>query len=254
MANEYKDNKGINALGIRIIAALAMLWSFLCSVKIPGLENSALADCMYWFSYTLFAFLLTEGVKNTSNRIMYIERFAVFTAVSEVAYDYYTYGTYWSTKGQSIMLTLFICLTVMLFCDYLARRFNNIVINLASIFILAVGAINLAAYLNCEFSKYGVLIAMLFFASRNVSYPKLMQIALMGYYTYMVSTDTIITITVNGLQYSVPIAVFAILALFVSWFYNKKRGANPMALKIIFYLIYPLMLFAFYFVNNFIII
>ncbi len=250
--NEFKKEIGISSFWIRLIGIAAMIWSFTtASSKLP-FHNSALSDCMMWFSYTIFAFLLAEGLNKTSNKLLYLRRFAVFTVVSEVAFDYYRFGTYFDMKEQSIMLTLFICLTFMIILDYIKRRFRNIVLDIIMIVVLSVAAMNLTNLAHSQFGKYGVLIAMLFYTSYDLTYPKTFEFAAMALYSFYAKINTIISVTVNGLQYTVPITIFAILALVVTWFYNEERGPNKIWLKILFYLVYPVCLMAFFLIEKFI--
>ena len=249
--NEYKKEFGLSSFWLRLIGIAAMVWCFMTSSHKLPFYNSALADCMLWFSYTIFAFLLSEGVNKTTNRLLYLRRFAVFTALSEVAFDYYRFGTYFDTKEQSIMFTLLICLTAMIILDYIKRRFRNIVLDMILIVALSIASMHITNLAHSQFGKYGVLIAMLFYCSYDLSYPKTFEFAAMALYSFYAKIDTIISVTVNGLQYTVPITVFAILALFVTWFYNEERGPNKMWLKIVFYLVYPLCLLVFFLLEKF---
>ncbi len=249
--NEIKKEKGLSSFWLRIIATLAMVWSLAtASQKLP-FKNSALSVCMMWFSYTIFAFLLVQGVNKTSNRLLYLRRFAVFTVLSEFVYDMYRFNTPFDSRSQSIMLTLLICLAEMLILDYVKRRFRNIVLDIILIAVLSVVAINLTGLVHSEFGKYGILICMVFYMSYDLSYPKVFEFAVMFLYSIYAKIDTIISVTVNGLQYTVPITVFSILALFVTWFYNEKRGPNSIALKVLYYLIYPISLAVFFLIEKY---
>lgn len=244
-----ENHNGLSSFIIRIIAIAAMIWSFLSSSKIPQLHNSAMADSMFWLSYTLFAFLLSEGVYHTTNRLLYLRRFIFFTVISEFAYDLYKYGRFWNIKGQSIMLTLLLCLVTMLFCDYLNRKFYNVIINIIAVVGLSIAIINLGAFLHCEFNVYGVIIAMVFYASKNMDYPRVFQIACLLYMTFKIANGSIISLVVNGITYSVPITIFTFFALILTWFYNENRGPNSMLMKITYYLTYPVLLLIFYMIK-----
>ena len=244
--NQKTNSRGLNSFWIRIIGIASMIWSFLTASDIAGIRNLALSDCMLWFSYTIFAFLLVEGVNNTSNRLLYFRRFIVFTVLSEFAYDLYRFGTFFNMEGQSIMLTLLICLAIMFICDYFKRRFRNIVLDIILIVVLSIVAIKLTSSFHSQFGKYGVLIAMLFYTSYELTYFRIFELATLSVYSLYAKIDNIITITINGLQYTVPITVFAALALIVTWFYNEQRGPNKLWLKVLFYFVYPLTLLAFY--------
>ncbi len=248
--NEIKKEHGLNSFWIRIIAIAAMVWSFISASEKFNMKNSALSDCMMWFSYTLFAFLLVEGVNKTTNRLLYLRRFAVFTMLSEVAYDLYKFGTPYEPSKQSIMFTLCICLGLLLILDYFKRRFRNTVLDIILILALSVAAMNITRFVHSDFGKYGIMIPVVFYCSYDLSYPKIFEFTVMAAYSFYAKIDTIISISINGLQYTVPITIFAILALFVTWFYNEKRGPNALWLKIVFYLVYPICLLVFFFLEN----
>ena len=147
--NQKTNSRGLNSFWIRIIGIASMIWSFLTASDIAGIRNLALSDCMLWFSYTIFAFLLVEGVNNTSNRLLYFRRFIVFTVLSEFAYDLYRFGTFFNMEGQSIMLTLLICLAIMFICDYFKRRFRNLVLDIILIVALSI------AFRDTDTTSYG---------------------------------------------------------------------------------------------------
>ncbi len=239
-----EEKQGINSLIIRILACLSMLWSILCDSGLEFAANAAIANCARWFSYTLFAFLLAQGIQHSSNKKLYLRRLLVFTVLSEFCYDFYHFGTVWNIQKQSVMLTVFISFMIMLLCSIIKSRLNNLIVSACAIVGLTIGGINLANYLRCEFGTYGILIAMLFYTSLDISYPKLFQIAAMGLYAYLVTTDTVIILSLGNMQYSIPIAVFAIFALLITWLYNGTRGPNSLGLKIVYYSMYPLFLLA----------
>lgn len=241
-----EEKQGIDSFVIRIIGCLSMLWSILSDSGIEGIHNEAIADCARWFSFTLFAFLLAQGIKHSSNKKMYFRRLFVFTVLSEVCYDLFCFGTPWNTEKQSVMLTVFISFLIMLLCSIVKDRLNNLIVSFFAIVVLSIGGINLANLIHCEFGTYGILISMLFYTSLDLSYPKLYQITLMGLYSFLVTTDTVIVLVIGNMQYSVPIAIFAIFALLITWLYNDRRGPNSLALKIVYYSMYPFFLLAVY--------
>ena len=247
MIRSNNENKGLNAFVIRIVAIIAMICSMYAQTN-----ESKLADCLLWFSYTIFAFLMVEGINNTTNRLLYFRRMLVFTVLAEVPYDLFTFEKPWDISEQSIMLTLFIGFCICNICEYIRNKLNNSIINGVAVVVLTYLGIIAAQRLNAQFGKYGLLILMLFYVSYNLRYAKIFELALMLYYGFTVSTESVIDISINDIQYSIPIVAFAVLATFFTWTYNEKRGLNTFALKICFYLVYPVSLLAFYLllINN----
>ena len=103
---ERLENRGLSAFVIRMIAWVGMIWGSVQPLVPPmGVDW---ATYMLLFSYTLFAFLLTEGFAKTTDKKLYLRRLAVFTVISEPCYDLYFSGTFWDPSRQSIMINLLI--------------------------------------------------------------------------------------------------------------------------------------------------
>ncbi|URW87039.1 conjugal transfer protein TraX [Blautia wexlerae] len=63
----------------------------------------------------VFAFLLVEGFRNTSDYKKYLIMMAVTALVSEIPYDLSICGKVWDFSSQNAMITMCICL-IMLKC------------------------------------------------------------------------------------------------------------------------------------------
>ena len=55
----------------------------------------------------------------------------------------------------------------------------------------------------------------------------------------------------DGFYYSVPDKFFALLAVILTWFYNGERGPNKLAIKVAYYVYFPLMLLVLYLIKTY---
>ncbi len=234
---------GINSLALRILGFISMVCGSVGYLKGYGYDG---LEALGWFSFAIFAFLLSEGCVNTSDRVLYIRRFAIFTLIAEPCYDLYRYKTLFSLGHQSVMGTLFIGLLIILLLEYLRKRYENLMLD--GIVMLALGA---AAYwftdlYNFDYGGCGIIMIIAFYVSGHVKYRKLLQTAVLFYIAFFISTGSIVYVTLGGLQYPVSGEAFALLALPVIWLYNERRGPNGMILRVALYAVYPAHLLALY--------
>ena len=238
--------KGLSAFVLRMIAWAAMImgciWTFV--------EDSAVDwfTYMLYFSFSIFAFLLSEGVHDSGDKKKYFLRLLVFTVISEPVYDLFFYDTYWETSGQSIMLTIFIGAIVLFIVDFARNKLDNMIVTTVLLIILGILASMLCVFLKTELSdyetniNYGIVIICLYYFCSNVTYSRLMLIICFVVFVLYSEATNFLNILWNDLYYSVPDKTFALLALIPIWFYNGKRGPNTLALKWIYYLFFPVLL------------
>lgn len=245
MANSVSRNKGINSFSIRVVAIITMLGSMYLTIK-----GNDISQCLLWFSFTLFAFLLIEGFNKTSNLKLYFRRLIVFTLISEIPYDLFYWQSAFDLNHQSIMFTLLIGLIGCSICKFIKEKLSNSIIDIISVLVITTLGTIACGFIGSDFAQYGILIIMVFYVSYNLTYPKLFELAVMVYYGIMVQTETVFTVSLWNLQYSIPVVAFALFATIFSWTYNEERGPNSITLKITFYLIYPISLLILYFLTK----
>lgn len=239
---ERSDKKGLSSLAIRIVGCLAMTWG--AAQQILPESTVDWATYMLWFSYTIFAFLLAEGIGKTISKRLYFRRLLLFAIVSEVPYDLLFTGNVWDTSRQSIMCTLLLGFIVLCAAQQVKKKFDNMILTGLTLAVLGGGATWVAWRFGLEMGKYGILIIIFFYISLNVTYTRLMELIFFVVFLLYVSADNYFNIMINDLYYSIPDKSFALLGVIVTWFYSGKRGPNSLLLKTAFYLYYPLMLLA----------
>ncbi|MBR5731004.1 MAG: hypothetical protein IKX89_03530, partial [Firmicutes bacterium] len=87
--------KGINSLVLRLIAYAAMTFGY--STLLTNDHEVDWPTYMLYFSFTIFAFLLIEGIKKTSSKFAYLRRIILFTVIAEVPHDLLICGKWWDT-------------------------------------------------------------------------------------------------------------------------------------------------------------
>lgn len=239
---EKKSRKkpGINAFTLRIIAFLAMTVG--CAQVFTDHHEVDWKTYLFYFSYTIFAFLMVEGIKHTQNRWAYLRRLVVFALITEVPGDLLFCGTVSDNSQQSVMLTLLIAFIIMNAIDLIRLKVNNMVVTLAALILLCWAGTVACKYLNCELADFGIIIAGILYLCSNVTYTKALQLICFGAIVLYITADNYLNILVDNYYYSLPDKFFALLAVILTWFYNGERGPNKLGIKIAFYAYLPLML------------
>ena len=248
---EKKTRKkpGLNAFVLRIIAFLAMTVG--CAQVFTDNHEVDWKTYLFYFSYTIFVFLMIEGIKHSQDRWAYLRRLIVFAVISEVPGDLLFCGKIWDNSQQSIMLTLLIAFIIMNTIDFIRVRVNNMVITFAAIFILCWAGTLACKYLKCELADFGIIIAGILYLCSNVTYTRTLQLVCFAVIVIYVTADNYLNILVDGFYYTVPDKFFALLAVILTWFYNGERGPNKLAIKVAYYLYFPLMLLILYMIKTY---
>ncbi len=239
-------NKNINlsSLGLRIIGLAATLAGTIGIFR--GRGYTWLAN-FSWFAFAIFAFLLTEGIEKSSDRVLYYRRFIIFTVLSEIAYDLFRIGRVWSPSRQSAMLTLLIGLVILGLLRSLREKLHNTVLDIAAILALGAGGWLLAERLNCLFGGKGILIILMFYVAGRVRYGKLLELAVLLFMAFYLSdVETLATVSLFGVQYPITNMFYVIAALIPIWLYKGRRKTYRMIVSIVCYAFFPVLLFILY--------
>ena len=231
---------------LKWIAVVTMLVDHLAIVALKGYANAQIANltreqmerwnmtyrCMRHIgriSFPLFAFLLVEGFYYTKNRKQYAWRLLLFALLSEVPYDLAIYGKVWDFRGQNVMFSLFLGLTVLSVVERIRkwtwkRRGDRSVIRqlmtlFLQIFTISAGAA-LAYLCRFDYTYKGIALVSIFYY----------------FHSYRVSAAIAGFCAFSWNPYSLP--AFLLLP-----FYNGRRGQNRQKW---FYFFYPLHLLALY--------
>ena len=236
-----KKKFGLNSFVLRIIAMAAFTWGT-AAEELTTDHSVDWFTYMLWFSYTIFAFLLVEGLAKTSNRKLYLRRLILFAVLTEIPFDLLISGKAWNPGRQSAMVVLLIGFIVLLATDYIRKTLDNMIATAVGLIALAFLSSRLVLFLNCDMGIYGIIIICFFYICRNVTYNKLLQLICCILFIMFVSADNYLNIMIDDLYYSIPDKGFMVIGIVFTWFYNGKRGPNNLAVKILYYSYFPIIL------------
>ena len=249
MADTRNTRKfGLNSLALRLIAYAAMTFGY--ATLLFEDHEVDWPTYMLYVSFTIFAFLLIEGVRKTSNKFAYFRRILLFTVISEIPHDLLICNNWWDISRQSIMLSIMIAFLVVNILDAIRDRFENMILDLIAAVVLCYLGGLVCDLLNCEISYFGMVIVGILYISSNVTYTRLLQLICFGLIVLYVAADNYFNIMVDGFYYSFPDKSFAMLGVIITWFYNGRRGPNTVPVKILYYAYFPVMLLVIYLIKT----
>jgi len=244
--------KGISGSTLKLIAIIAMLidhigsallgrflwkygyvemvWSANASRMVEWMEEYGWLYHTYWvmrnigrIGFPIFCFLLIEGFQKTRDVKKYALRLGTFALLSEVPFDLAFKATVLEFTYQNVYFTLALGLVTMIACDTIGKKSWNKWVKLIGYLLSVAAGAGIAELLRTDYGAKGVLCIMtlyLFHESR----------------VWQVLTGCL------AFCWELP----ALAAFVPIWFYNGQRGLK---LKYVFYLFYPLHLFAIYIVS-----
>ena len=109
----------------------------------------------------VFAFLLVEGFRNTSDYKKYLITMVITALVSEIPYDLAIRGKIWDFSSQNAMITMCICL-VMLKCLDLFKETSGFTGGMLKVLIL-IAAIVWVSIFRAEYGLCMVLLVFVFY-------------------------------------------------------------------------------------------
>ena len=161
----------------------------------------------------VFAFLLVEGFRNTSDYKKYLLTMIITALVSEIPYDLAICGKVWDLSSQNAMITMCICL-IMLKCMELFSNSSGFAGSMVRILIM-IAAIVWVSIFRAEYGLCMVLLVTVFyvFDTKNV-------------------LKTVLGCIISLMYVTGPIAFYGI------WCYNGER--KDRINKYVYYAFYPL--------------
>jgi len=197
---------------LKLIAITTMLIDHIGAVLFPEIIVFRIIGRL---AFPLFAFLLTEGYRHTSNLKSYLIRLGIFALISQYPF--------WEAFGYDAGLNIFFTLTIGLFAIYLFEKHQTILP------ILIFGL--LADLTNMDYGMFGIILIFLFYYYR-FEFSKLI-LYLFGLYSLFFIP--------GGLQAGKDavhyyMQFFALFSLIFIKLYNGREGIK---LKYFFYLFYP---------------
>jgi len=197
---------------LKLIAIIAMLVDHIGAVLFPEIIVFRIIGRL---AFPLFAFLLTEGYRHTSNLKSYLIRLGVFALISQYPF--------WEAFGYDAGLNIFFTLTLGLIAIYLFEKYQSILPILALSF--------LADITKMDYGMFGIVLIFLLYSYRY-DFSKLITL-LIGLYSLFYVPGALQAGKEAAYYY---IQFFALFSLIFIKLYNGREGLK---IKYFFYLFYP---------------
>ncbi len=219
-----KPNSPISSNVLKWIAIITMVVDHFAVIFLAGNNDYALeyniCRMIGRISFPLFAFMLTEGFRHTSDIKKYMLRLGILAIVSEIPSDL-AKGMQISFKSQNIFFELLIGLIVLYFIEKKYIIKNKDLSMIIRFLIIAAGAV-FATLIHAEYKWQGIVVIVAFYyiKSNFILYSIAIEVS------YLINSDLLLAISV-------------IPALILVYFYNGKKGSDSKILKWFFYFFYP---------------
>lgn len=256
--NSNEKKLGISSSSLHIIAMALMFCDHLCMTL---LGNQIWLHYIGRIAYPIFAFMLVEGFRHTSNLNKYLGRMFCFALISEIPFDLMCGGIWFFPTQQNVMFTFLISMLLMLLMEQ-PKKIKNaalkyIVFVITALFTLLLGFI-VGTITMVDYFGGGIVMVLCFYLfqgdrifSFEVQYKKAWSRNIVvwgnriaqGYLLWQICNEMIgglcENITVFGRTYEVVVEAFGIFALIPIWLYNGKKGINSKPFKYFCYAFYP---------------
>lgn len=221
---------------LKIIALITMFIDHIGYVIFPN---------QFWLRYIgriafpIYAFLISEGLKKTSNIKKYLRNLLILALISELFYDLCFNKNINFFYKTNTVYTLFIASLSI----YLYNKNSDNIIKYLSLLL----GLSISHILKTDYDILGVLLIFIFYFLHN-KYEYLIYGIIWVNIKYLSNISYILQYIFNKNIYlsniyiinSLGLYLFTIVPFLIIMFYNNKKGNS---LKYIFYILYPLHLF-----------
>ena len=242
------ENKGINALVLKIIAAVTMILDHFAA---SGLLREYFPEGLFGMSYRnayflargigrlafpIFCFLIVEGVKHTKNWKIYVLRVAVFAVLTEVPFDMALNGTLFDWTYQNVLFTLLLGMLPVCYLKYYNGP-NRYMIYTTLVIAMAMTAetLILSDYGASGVAQIGLMGYLL------DGKPERLNISDRLWRTFMCAAAIGTCCLIQMNKYELP----AFVALIPIFLYSGRKGPGGKVLQYAFYAVYPVHLLIF---------
>ncbi|MDF2822298.1 MAG: TraX protein [Clostridiales bacterium] len=181
-------------------------------------------------AFPIYAFLLTEGYKKTSNKKKYLLRIGLFALISEIPFNlalFYSpstlsgYSLSQTYISQNIYFTLFIgLLAIMIYEYFIDKHIKEYAMS------TLIGAFLIATFAMTDYGWYGIAMIFIFHLYKKGNIKLIIGLLIINSLMAFVGRDYIQS--------------FSLLALFPIFYYNGNKGYSSKWLQYAFYAFYPL--------------
>ena len=210
--------KNFSNFDLKIIAIITMTIDHIGAILYQDLTILRIIGRI---SFPIFAFLLVEGFKHTSNKFKYFLRLLLFAIITQPIYNYA-----FNNQGLNILFTFSLSFLLLSSLEFIKKIINNYskgienylykIISYSLIYILFAF---FSLILNVDYQALGISLIFVFYLS-----PKI-------WLSFVLYLLIIFSFSTNNLQF------YSLLSFIFIYQYNGKKGKS---IKYFFYLYYPL--------------
>lgn len=201
--------------------------------------NVRLLNDLGRIAYPIFAFMLAEGFRHTSNPKKYLMRLLLWGLVSEIPFNLMTNGVWFYPFHQNVMWTFAIALILMMAMDKIRSKGK------LWLSILGCAALTFAGFLLgfatfVDYFGFGVLAVFVFYFFDKKTWWCLLGQIVCLYYIFCEGLGGLcINVELFGHTFEIVQEGLALLALIPIWLYNGRQGYHEKWFKYFCYGFYP---------------
>lgn len=223
--------KFINSFYLKIIGIVTMTIDHIGYVLYPNNETLRIIGRI---AFPIFAFLIAEGFRHTSDKYKYLLRLTVFALVIQAPFfinDFLDLNILGVNVPTNIFFTLALGLYALIILNESKKNYWQLLL-----------VVLLAFLFDVDYGLYGVILIVIMYYFKDA----LLALVVIGYnLIFYFGRDifpTIFAYDTYKLRFS-SIQVFSIMSVLFIIMYNSKRGIK---MKYFFYIYYPLHLIILY--------
>lgn len=210
--------KFLSNFDLKIIAIITMTIDHIGAIMYPNIDIFRIIGRI---SFPIFAFLLVEGFRHTSNKLKYFLRLLLFAVITQPIYDYA-----FNNRELNILFTFslsFLLLSSLEFIKKIINKYSKGIENYLykTVFysLTYILFVLFSIILNVDYQALGISLVFIFYLVPNL------------YLSFLLYLLAVIFLATNIIQF------YSLLSFLFIYMYNGEKGKN---IKYFFYLYYPL--------------
>jgi len=225
----------LSSAGLHILAMGLMLCDHLWATIVPGNNWMTMVGRL---AFPIFAFLIAEGFRRTSNPGKYALRLLTFALISEIPFNLMAHGSVFYPFHQNVLWTFLLGLWMMHLNEKAknAPLWRRILRGVSSVIL----ALVLGAVLMVDYFGAGVAMVLVFYFFRERKWwCFLAQFVALYWLNAEILSGLYFEVTVFGMTFEIVQQSLAVLALIPIWLYRGRQGHHSKTFRWFCYCFYP---------------
>lgn len=196
-----------------VLKLIAIIIMIIDHVGLRLMNNNFAMRCVGRLAFPIFAYLIVEGYRHTSDINKYKLRLLIFALISEIPFNLMISTRLLYSWAQNVGFTLLIGLLTIEIIDSIHKR-ENMVLNT----VLLILMIKLSGLLNVDYGFIGIATMIIFFCIKNRVGQFILLLLL-----YSIK-DGAILFTIPNTNINIQMQVIGAFAVLIISLYNNKKG------------------------------